>query len=382
MFNLFVWFEVMLISSFVLMSLGESKAALGGAFKYVLLNLISSTLFLTAIGLLYGKIGTLNFAHLALRIESLSLEPALYPAAVLLFCAFSIKAALFPVHFWLPASYHTAPPYICALFGGLLTKVGVYALIRVFTIVFPLQGTWLQPALVILSLTTMVIGVLGAISQMHTRRLLSFHIVSQIGYVTLGLALFTELSIAAAVIYLVHIMLAKTNLFLISGVAGRMTRSEYLDKQGGLYHDHLLLSICFLLSALALAGLPPLSGFFSKALILFAAMDSGAVVATIIAALVGLGTLFSMLKIWTEAFWKKRHACSPGNKENTESAENTEVIECVQPSCVTIVSIATLSLGSIAIAVWIEPIYRISREIAAELLGRKEYIDAVIGGVL
>ena len=367
LFNLFVWFEVMLISSFVLLSLGNSKQAVGGAFKYVLLNLVSSVLFLTAVGLLYGKLGTLNFAHLAARVVHLSSEPMLSGAAALLFAAFSIKSALFPVHFWLPASYHTAPALISAVFGGLLTKVGVYAILRVFTLVFPLENTWLQDALLILSLATMVFGVLGAMAQMHFRRLLSFHIISQIGYMTLGLALYSPLALAAAIFYIIHNMFAKTNLFLFGGLAANLCGSEDLRKQGGLFRDRTMTALLFLIPALGLAGLPPLSGFFAKFLILKAALEMHSWTSVAVALAVGLGTLYSMLKIWSETFWKP----APQEWDRTPRTARVNVGPYLG---VTLLAGATVSMGLGAGFV-----FQMCERAAGELLNQRYYINAVLG---
>ena len=194
-FNLFVWFEVMLISSFVLMSLGGEKPQMEGAVKYVTLNLISSSFFLAACGILYGQTGTLNMADLALTAREMRPE-LLTMTAMLFLVAFGLKAAIFPLFFWLPASYHTPPVAVSAIFAGLLTKVGVYALVRVFTLIFTEDVLFTHGLLLVLAGFTMVTGVLGAMVQFDFRRLLSFHIISQIGYMVLGLALFTPLAIA------------------------------------------------------------------------------------------------------------------------------------------------------------------------------------------
>lgn len=198
-FNLYVWFEVMLMSSFVLVALGNERAQLEGALKYVTINLISSAIFLTAIGILYGIAGTLNMAHLSVLLSDAE-QPGLVTVVAMLFLiAFGIKAALFPLFFWLPASYPVAPAAITALFAGLLTKVGVYALIRVFTLLFTQDVGYTHNLLLILAGLTMLTGVLGAASQNEFRRILSFHIISQIGYMVMGLALFTPLALAGAI---------------------------------------------------------------------------------------------------------------------------------------------------------------------------------------
>jgi multicomponent Na+:H+ antiporter subunit D len=233
LFNLYVWFEVMLMSSFVLMALGGERGQMEGAIKYVTLNLISSAMFLSALGLLYAMAGTLNMADLAYKFSTISAsqpQGIVTTLAMLFMVAFGIKAAVFPLFFWLPASYHTPPVAVSALFAGLLTKVGVYALIRVFTLIFVNDVGYTHTLILILAGLTMVTGVLGAVAQNEFRRVLSFHIISQIGYMIMGLGLFTPLALAGSVFYIAHHIIVKTNLFLISGVVERLGGSPNLEK--------------------------------------------------------------------------------------------------------------------------------------------------------
>jgi len=312
LFNLYVCFEVMLIASFVLLALGGERAQMEGALKYVTLNLVSSSIFLAGVGLLYGMTGTLNMAHLAERVAVLSLtHPHLVTAvAGLLLVSFGIKAGVFPLYFWLPSSYHTPPVSASAIFAGLLTKVGVYAMIRVFTLVFADVESVYRLLLWVAGLT-MVAGVLGAVSQFHVRRILSFHIISQIGYMVMGLALLASPNVAArrlgliaAVFYIVHHIVVKTNLFLIAGVVKRLRGTEELKKTGGLLADAPWLAALFLVPALSLAGIPPLSGFWAKLAMIRAGLEAEQWVLAGAAIFAGLLTLLSMIKIWNEAFWK------------------------------------------------------------------------------
>ena len=303
-FNLYVWFEVMLIASFVLMVLGGERAQLEGGIKYVTLNLMASALFLAAVGILYGVTGALNMADAAHRLREVE-QPGLVTALALMFLvAFGIKAAVFPLFFWLPASYHTPPVAVSALFSGLLTKVGVYALIRVFTQLFVQDVGYTHAIILVIAGLTMVTGVLGAVAQNEFRRILSFHIVSQIGYMVMGLGMFTPLALGGAIFYIIHHIIVKTNLFLISGLVLRLRFSHQLNKLGGLYHTHPGLAPLFLIPALSLAGLPPLSGFFAKLALVRAGLETGQFAIVAVALGVSLLTLFSMMKIWNEAFWK------------------------------------------------------------------------------
>ncbi len=375
LFNLFVWFEVMLIASFVLMTLGGERAQMEGSVKYVILNLVSSALFLAGIGILYGKTGTLNFADLSVRVGEI-MDPGLLTITAMLFLvAFGVKAGLFPLFFWLPASYHTTPVAISAIFAGLLTKVGVYALIRVFTLIFTGDTDYTHTLLLILAGLTMVTGVLGAVAQFDFRRLLAFHIVSQIGYLLLGLALFTPLALAGTTLYLVHNILAKSNLFLISGVAERYSGTSYLKKMGGLYAAAPGLAILFFIPAMALAGIPPLSGFFAKFTLVKAALtgDSfspmGGYILAAVALAVGLLTLFSMTKIWAEAFWK-----TPPTPLDLEKRAIPTKAKWLLYSPIVALAALTLLIGIIP-----EFFLDLSLRTANQLLDPAEYVQAVLG---
>lgn len=262
LFNLYVWFEVLLIASFGLLVIGGSKAQTDGAVKYLALNLVATSLFLLATGLIYGLTGTLNMADLALAVPRIENVGVLNAAAMMLLAAFGMKAAVFPLFFWLPASYHTPLVSVSAVFAGLLTKVGVYALIRVVTLIFTHDPAWTNTLLLWTSGLTMLTGVLGAAAQNEWRRILSFHIVSQIGYMVMGLALGTRLGLVGAVFYLVHHIVVKANLFLIAGVARHLVGSMELKRSGGLYVAAPWLAILFFIPAFSLAGFPrsPASG--------------------------------------------------------------------------------------------------------------------------
>lgn len=302
-FNLYVWFEVLLIASFALMALGGGSRRLAGSMTYVALNLFATLIFLLAAGLVYGASGTLNMGELAVIMRSGEAPPGVTPALLLMLLSFAIKAALFPVFGWLPATYHVALTAVSAMFAGLLTKVGVYALIRLVTLLWPEYGLPHQ-LLLWVACATMLVGVLGAAAQTEVRRILSFHIVSQVGYMILGLALATPLALAGAVFYLIHHIVVKANLFFIGGLAARICGSERLADMGGLYKRMPWLALLFAIPALSLAGIPPLSGFWAKFLLVKASLDAAAWWAAGIALLTGVFTLLSMNKIWNEAFLK------------------------------------------------------------------------------
>ncbi len=369
LFNLYVWFEVMLISSFGLLVLGGDKAQLDGGIKYVALNLVSTVLFLSGIGLLYGMTGTLNMADLHQAVGTVENTGLLTVIAVLFIVAFGIKAALFPLFFWLPASYHTPAVAVSAVFAGLLTKVGVYALIRMFTLVFTQETGYTHGLLLAIAALTMVTGVLGAAAQNEFRKVLSFHIISQIGYMILGLALYTPLALIGAVFYLVHHIIVKANLFLVSGVAKRLTGSFELTAIGGLYKSSPLLAVLFLVPAFSLAGFPPLSGFWAKFLLIKASLDIEAYLIATTALVVGLLTIFSMTKIWAEAFWKPHPA---GAVPVLAALDHGTRMALLLP-------VAALATLTVIIGFFPEPFVAYAERSATQLLNPADYVRAVLG---
>jgi multicomponent Na+:H+ antiporter subunit D len=367
LFNLYVWFEVLLIASFVLLALGGTRFQMEAAIKYVLVNLVASALFLVAIGILYGLAGTVNMADLAVKLSGTDHDGLVTTVAMLFLVSFGIKAAVFPLFFWLPASYHTPPAAVSAIFAGLLTKVGVYALLRVFTLLFTQDVGYTHTVLLWVAVATMVTGVLGAVAQDEVRRILSFHIVSQIGYMVLGLAFFTPLAVAGAIFYIAHHILVKANLFFVAGAIQRFGGSFRLDRLGGLAVKAPLLAILFLVPALSLAGVPPLSGFWSKLLLLRAGLEGGHGVAVAVALAVGLVTLLSMSKIWTEAFWKPRPATAA-----TTPAPTLARATLLGP-------VAGLAVLTILIGLFPSELFRIAQVAGDQLMSRQPYLDAVLG---
>ena len=367
-FNLFVWFEVMLLSSFGLLTLGGERAQMEGAIKYVTINLFSSAIFLTAIGLLYGMAGTLNMADLAVKLPQADNQGLVNVLALLFMASFGIKAGVFPLFFWLPASYHTPLVAVSAVFAGLLTKVGVYALYRAFSLLFIGDIEFTHNLLLWIGTLTMVTGVFGAAAQFEFRRILSFHIISQIGYMILALAIFTPLALVGGVFYIMHHILVKTNLFLISGLTYQLLGTHDLKQMGGVYRQRPWLAVGFLISAMSLAGLPPLSGFFAKFVVIKAGVDAASWWATGFALLVGLLTLYSMIKIWTEVFWK-----APDNTAMLRLTNQPLTFWMTLP-------VILLALMTVAIGIWGETLLQIAEQSAEQLLNRGNYINAVMGG--
>jgi multicomponent Na+:H+ antiporter subunit D len=372
MFNLYVWFEVMLISSFVLLALGGERPQIEGAFKYVTLNLVASALFLAAVGILYGVAGTLNMADLARQFETETSGGLVTTLAVLFLVAFGIKAAVFPLFFWLPASYHTPPVAVSAIFGGLLTKVGVYALIRVFTLIFTGDVSYTHNLILIIAGFTMVTGILGSLVQRDFRRILSFNLISHIGYMLMGLGLHTPFALAGSVFYIIHHIVVKTNLFLMSGIVRRLGGTFNTKELGGLYRLYPGVALLFLVPALSLAGIPPLSGFWPKLALLEAGLDQEqyAIIAT--ALVVGLLTLLSMTRIWFEAFWK-----DPPHGPLVAGESTGSVMEWMFHA----VPVVTLSLLTVGVGLAAEPIFDLTTQAASQLWDPTAYVEAVLGSV-
>ena len=378
LFNLYVWFEVLLIASFVLLALGGERAQLEGALKYVAINLVASAVLLVTIGVIYGLTGTVNLADLSGRMADV--DPGLAAGiAAMLLVAFGIKGALVPLFFWLPASYHTPPVAVAALFSGLLTKVGIYALVRVFTLLFADQAPDFQPLLLTVAGLTMVIGVFGAVAQHEMRRLLSFHIISQIGYLVMGLALFTVNAMAGLIYFLVHVALAKSTLFLVAGTVRHVTGSFELAKTGGLWVLKPGLAVLFGIAAMSLAGIPPFSGFLAKLALIEAGLEIDHLPIVMVALAVSLLTLYSMLKIWNGAFWKPL----PTDLERfgAGAAEVTPERVIGTPVALAMVApIVFLVACSLGLAVAAGPVFELVEAAAVQLMEPVGYIEAVLGG--
>jgi multicomponent Na+:H+ antiporter subunit D len=373
LFNMYVWFEVMLISSFILLSLDGTKEQLEGTFKYVTINLISSAFFLIGVGFVYGLTGTLNMADIAVKMQQVENQSLVTLVAMFFLICFGIKAAVFPMFFWLPASYHTPPISIAAIFAGMLTKVGVYSLIRVFTLIFTNDIGFTHTILMWIAGFTMLVGVLGAATHYDMRRILSFHIISQIGYMILGLAIYTPLAIAGGVFYIMHHIIVKGNLFLVAGVIHRLRGTYDVRRTGALVNVYPLLAVLFLIPALSLAGIPPLSGFWAKFFVVKAGLEAKEYLFIVVALVVGLLTLYSMMKIWNEAFWKKEPDDHPNYDHCQQGLFSRQNIFMILP-------IIMLALITLTIGFFPEPFFQIAERTATELMNPAMYIQTVLGG--
>lgn len=369
-FNLYVWFEVIIISSFVLMTLGGRKAQLEGAVKYMALNILASMFFLTGIGILYGITGSLNMADLALRIPKVQNQSLVNLTSVFFLLGFGIKSAVFPLYFWLPSSYHTPPSAVAATFGGLLTKVGIYALFRVFTLLFTPDDN-LKNLLVVIAVFTIVTGMFGALIKDNIRRLFSSLIVCHIGFMVGGLGMYSKIAMMGAVFYLFHDILVKTNMFLIAGLIRQLRGSMNLKLLGGIYGQYPKISLVIALVLFSLVGIPPLSGFWPKIYLIEAGFDTKKflLVGTIIIG--SFVTLYVIARMWSEAFWK--------NPSGDERIQDTFASLPQYKKTFLVLPVVLLCFCSIMIGLDAQFIIEIVDRITDEMINTAPYIKAVLG---
>ncbi len=303
-FNLYVWFEVLLISSFGLLVLGSERGQIDGAMKYAVLNLIGTTLFLIAVGVLYGVFGTLNMADIAIKAETLREGAPMMTLAGLFLLAFAMKAAAFPVNFWLPASYHTPRIVVSALFAGLLTKVGIYALLRVMFLLLPVEREQLSLLIAIVGAVTIIVAALGVLAQDDIRRLLGYVVISGIGNMLIGAALGTAGGLSGAIFYALQSMVLMTALYFVAGQAATLGKSFSLTELGGLYRRNGAFAAISLILFLSACGLPPFAGFWPKVMLVKASLDVGA---WWLAAPILIGSLLTTIafgRLFLLAYWR------------------------------------------------------------------------------
>lgn len=376
LFNLFVGFEILLFASYVLLTMGGTGSRIRAGSIYVVVNLLSSTLFLVALASVYAAVGTVNLAQIAQRIGDLPETTQGFLQAMLL-VVFAIKAAVFPLSAWLPDSYPTAPAPVTAVFAGLLTKVGVYAILRTQTLIFPHRP--LTEVLMCVALATMVVGILGAIAQADIKRLLSFTLVSHIGYMMMGIALATQAGVAGAIYYTAHHITIQATLFLVAGLISRVGGSNNIDRLSGLMTTSPLLATLFIVPAMNLAGIPPFSGFIGKLGLLSAGVTVGTPLAWLLVAVsvvTSLLTLYTIAKVWNRAFWG-----TPVAFTREEEDEGDDEVDPGRPMPPAMVG-ATIGLivFSLLLTVMAGPFYSYTNEAAASVLDGA-YVQAVLKGV-
>ncbi len=367
LFNLFVWFEVMLISSYILLTLGGEPGQLQEGFKYVIINVLASALFLVGVAVVYASLGTLNMADLAVRVADVSNEGLTVAIALVFLVVFGIKAAIFPLYFWLPRSYDAPPPAVAAIFGGLLTKVGVYALIRVFTLIFVQSPSITHSLILWISGLTLIIGVLGALAQTNIRSIISYHVISHIGYMLMGLGIFTPFALAGSLFYLAHDTIIKTALYLLSGVSQQLMGSTNLQRLRGIKTLYPGFAGLFFVGALSLAGVPPFSGFFGKFVLIQGSIEAGEYGMVAVALGVSLLIVYSMIQIFRGAFWGEAPA-----SDSVEPVSTTKYRTYLVPAASLVLVSAVMGLGAQAFV-------EFTLQGAAQLMNPNTYIEAVLG---
>lgn len=370
LFNLFVAYEVMLVGSYGLMMVGAERTHVRQTLMYIALNLLGGAFFVVGIGLVYALVGTLNMADIAARTAAMTggRAAALTAVSMVLLLVFALKSAAFPLFFWLPDSYPIVPAGVNGYFAGLLTKVGIYSLLRVFVMTFRQPGHELAlQILLVLSGFTMLLGVIGALCQWEIRRILSWHIISQVGYMVMGIGLAADprlasAAVAATIFYIAHHIVVKASLFMLGGVAELVCSSRKLKEMGGIVSSAPAVAMLFLVAAFSLAGMPPFSGFLSKLLLLRVGIYGAHWIIVAVAVITSFLTLLSMLKIWSYAFWGPASDRSPRAGWQAAAAP-----------------VAVLVAVTIVLGLWAGPVLRLAEAAAAEVVHPAAYIERVLG---
>lgn len=370
-FNLYVFFEIMFLASIGLIFANEKLSStliehkFEGAFKYLVLGMIGSTIMLIAIITTYGTIGSLNMADIALKISILNQEGRLpwqiVAAGLLFIIVFGNKAAFFPLHYWLPDVHPTAPTPISAMLSGILIKVGVYGILRIVFLIYAPASSYYLPVLMLISLITIVVGAIGAIAQTDLKRMLAYSSISQIGYVFLGLSIGTAGSIAAAFVYMIFHAVAKSMLFLTAGGVIHHAETRDMTKMGGLIKTMPFYSAAFMIGAMSIAGIPPIAGFFSKMYLLKTGLEAGATIAVFIALITAFATIYYMFNSWISIFWGE----SLKNKRFHSSHEM-------------MLPIAILCVFAILLGILCNPVFEAGDIVASQIIDPELYISTVL----
>lgn len=399
LFNLYVGFEILLTASYVLLTMGGTTQRIRAGVTYVVVSVISSVLFLISIGMIYAATGTVNMADLSLKLADLP-QGTQMQLHLMLLIAFGVKAAVFPLSFWLPDSYPTASAPVTAVFAGLLTKVGVYSIIRTETLLFP--GTQINDLLMWVALFTMVVGILGALAQIDIKRMLSFTLISHIGYMIFGIAVGTEEALAAVVYYIAHHIVIQTSLFLVAGLIERRGGSTNVDRLAGMLKISPLLGILYMIPALNLGGIPPFSGFLGKVGLLEAGVTRGTSLDYLlvgVSVFVSLLTLLALIRVWIRVYLrsvddaeypdpvlrsrtrdgKRPRTSGPASRDESSTFAGREAV-VLMPSFMVGATTALVIVG-VALTVFAGPLFDLADNASQNLIHPDRYIDAVFAPV-
>ncbi|MBD8028563.1 Na+/H+ antiporter subunit D [Ureibacillus sp. Re31] len=365
-FNLFVFFEVLLMASYLLIVLGGEKAQLRESIKYILVNVISSAFFVITVAFLYSVVGTLNMADISQKITEINQPGILTVIAILFLLVFGMKAAIFPLYFWLPGAYSAPPVPVLALFGALLTKVGVYAITRTYTLFFTQEVAFTHELLLILSILTIVAGCIGALAHFDVKQIIIYNIVIAVGVILFGVAQMNEAGLEGAMFYLIHDMVIKAALFMLIGIVIYVTGTTNLRKMGGLMKTYPALGWFYLIAALGLAGVPPLSGFIGKLLIVQGGFEAGNIWTSVFILASSIVVLLSVMRIFIYAFWGEQGQLAT-------NVEKKKYNRLFFPTMLLVVVSIFYGIGT----EWLTPFIK---QAANVLMDPSIYIDAVMKG--